>query len=112
MPSAPDIHQFLARLRAAGFTVSTADVLRLTDLLARLAAERRDDERGLKSVLGPLIARSADEQARFGHLYDEFFQPRANVEADVVPLPRLPTEATTAGTIATVERGVRKPWWK
>ena len=105
-----EIRQFIARLRAAGFVISPADLLRVTELVARVAA--RDRERtSFKSLLGPLIARSADEQARFGHLYDEFFPPETPTEVDP-SRDVLPVKTAELRPDLVIDETPQEPWWK
>ena len=83
------LHQ---RLRAEGFRVGPDSWLMVHDLLVRLSSEGRlpDDPTRLRSLLAPILCSSAEEQARFRVLFDEWSPPStpsapANVANDLAP---------------------------
>jgi hypothetical protein len=87
---------FLDRLQREGFAVSTEDHLRLTTLMASLSEERMSCE-SLRTHLAPLFARSAEQQVRFGQVFDDHFKVGKSV-------PSAPKPQSTRSSIDSTDQ--------
>ncbi|MGH9800005.1 MAG: hypothetical protein ACRD82_06540, partial [Blastocatellia bacterium] len=87
--------EFLAYLRANGFTIGVDQHLRLQRLLSSVEGSCAPDE--LKTLLCPIFAASRVEQQEFYRVFDQFFAIFRETEAPVVPVvpPVEPLPETT-----------------
>jgi peptidoglycan-associated lipoprotein len=103
----------IERLRLHGFTVATADCLRMQDLLERIVGQCAPGE--IKTLLCPIFARSREQQKIFYEVFDDFWReaelgaaaervpiglPPARESADAAPPPKLRVRRMSARTLA------------
>jgi len=81
----PELEAFTAYLRSQGFASGAGERVRAVRLFGAVPSSQRNER--LKTRLAPVFARDAEEQRRFYHAFDLFFQPLAAAAAPI-PLDR------------------------
>ncbi|MEM7658331.1 MAG: hypothetical protein AAF399_19550 [Bacteroidota bacterium] len=66
------LHSLLAQLQQAGFRLDPSEQIRIQQVLHQFGAEYLEEPEELRRILGPLIAKTPEEQARFQRVFQEF----------------------------------------
>ncbi len=110
---------FLETLRHANFAVSVENHITVQHLLLRLATENPTAWRlsELKTWIGPIVCRSAEEQREFSRRFDEWTVSQALTQRDQSQVPLVKTEGqpgdSAPGFVDQIRHETRtiKRWW-